>query len=140
MRGCLNETCEKRERGRIYGRNAIVVMVKQQRKNARRAHSGARERSCSGLLARRLQGASGVMTCSKHLTSIMFSFTKGQSWARLFATSRARRRESEPKSSIGVELTLGEASLSSVSRLCRRRNLSAAASAASLEAFFPSKF
>jgi hypothetical protein len=57
-----------------------MVMVKQQRKNARRAHSGMRERSCSGLLARRVQSASsGVMTCSKHLTSIMFFFTKGQS-------------------------------------------------------------
>ena len=57
-----------------------MVMVKQQRKNACTAHSGAGERSCSGLLARRVQGAgSGVMTCSKHLISIMFSFTRGQS-------------------------------------------------------------
>lgn len=55
-------------------------MVKQQRKNARRVRSGARERSCSGLLARRVQGASsGVMTCSKHLSSIMFFFTRRQS-------------------------------------------------------------
>ena len=58
----------------------MMIMVKQQRKNARRAHSGEGERSCSGLLAQRVQGAgSGVMTCSKHLISIMFSFTRGQS-------------------------------------------------------------
>ena len=57
-----------------------MVMVKQQRKNARRAHSGARERSCPGLHARRVQGAnSGVRTCSRHLISNMFSFTRGQS-------------------------------------------------------------
>jgi len=57
-----------------------MVMVKQQRKNARGAHSGAGERSCSGLLARRVQGAgSGVMMCSEHLISIMFSFARGQS-------------------------------------------------------------
>jgi len=55
-----------------------MVMVKQQRKNARRAHSGAGERSCLGLLARRVQGAgSGVMTCSKHLISIMFFLREG---------------------------------------------------------------
>ena len=58
----------------------MMIMVKQQRKNARRAHSGARERSCSKLLAWRVQGAgSGVMTCREHLISIMFSFTRGQS-------------------------------------------------------------
>ena len=57
-----------------------MVIVKQQRKNARRALPGAGERSCSELLVRRVQGAdSGVMTCSKHLISIMFSFTRGQS-------------------------------------------------------------
>ena len=57
-----------------------MVIVRQQRKNALRARSGAGERSCSELLVRRVQGAgSGVMTCSKHLISIMFSFTRGQS-------------------------------------------------------------
>jgi hypothetical protein len=57
-----------------------MIVVKQQRKNARRAHSRARERSCSGLLARRVQGAnSGVRMCSKHFISIMFSLTRGQS-------------------------------------------------------------
>ena len=57
-----------------------MVIVKQQRKNALRARSGAGERGCSELLVRRVQGAgSGVMTCSKHLISIMFSFTRGQS-------------------------------------------------------------
>ena len=35
-----------------------MVMVKQQRKNALRAHSGASWRSCSGLHARRVQGTS----------------------------------------------------------------------------------
>jgi hypothetical protein len=58
----------------------MMVMVKQQCKNARRMHSGMRERSCSGLRARRVQGTSStVMMRSKHLISIMFSFTRGQS-------------------------------------------------------------
>jgi hypothetical protein len=39
------------------------------------------------LLVRRVQGASGVMMCGKHFTSIMFFFTKGQCWARLFGRS-----------------------------------------------------
>jgi hypothetical protein len=58
----------------------MMIMIKQQRKNARRARSEVRERSCSGLHARRVQGtSSGVMMCNKHLISIMFSFTRGQS-------------------------------------------------------------
>ncbi len=66
-----------------------MLMVKQQRKKARRAHSGAGERSCSGLHARRVQGAgSGVMTCSKHLISIMLFLHEGAELRRLFATSR----------------------------------------------------
>jgi hypothetical protein len=49
-----------------------------------------------------------------------------------------QRQEMEPKSSIRAELPLREVSLSTVCLLCRQRNLCAAASAAYLEAFFPS--
>ena len=69
----------------------IMVMDYEDKRQRQKAHTGrARGRSSAAarlLLARRVQGASGVMMCGKHFTSIMFFFTKGQCWARLFGRS-----------------------------------------------------
>ena len=82
----------------MYGRNAMMVIDKRQRKNVRSAHSRSLECSCpvAAHAARARFKRSDDVQQAPHL--IMFSLTKGQCGSRLFATSRAQRGESEPKS------------------------------------------
>jgi len=109
------------------------------RGSGKKAHTGrARGRSSTAarlLLARRVQGASGVMMCGKHFTSIMFFFDEG---AVLGATVRAQQGRFELKSSIKASLTLGQDTPKQcVLALSTEHPFEAAAPAASAESLFP---